>query len=309
MGIWPLLPSMNYVVTGSEGFLGRALIPRLAATGYPVLAIDRIPHRTDPILGVRYHQADLAEPQFLLPADVDPSAPFSLIHLAWDMRRFDGFAIQAEQIRQVANLLDYWGTHGLRRLLVMGSAEEYGGRAGQLSESDTPVLPLSAYGWAKRCTRDLVESWSLKTGLPAIWLRPFIIYGPGQRGDLLIPSALAAARQKQRTAFTDGKQGRDFIWVDDVVEAIVLSVQKGLAGFQEFNLGRGESVPVADVLLAIAKHYHVETLFELGARLRRPGEPDVQVANATRAREQLGWVATMRYEDGLGRLMRSPEVG
>ena len=300
---------MNYVVTGSEGFLGRALVPRLAAAGYPVLAVDRIQHRAESIPGVNYHQAELAEPQTLLPATLDTSAPFTLIHLAWDMRRFDGFAIQAEQVRQFASLVDYWGARGLRRLLVMGSAEEYGGRAGHLSEADAPVLPLSAYGWAKRCTRDLAQSWSIKTGLPVTWLRPFIIYGPGQRGDLLIPSALAAARQKQRTAFTDGKQGRDFIWVDDVVDAIVRSVQKGLAGFQEFNLGRGEPVPVADVLLAIAKHYHVETLFELGARLRRPGEPDVQCANTTRAREQLGWVAAVPYEDGLGRLMKASVEG
>lgn len=295
--------STQCVVTGSEGFLGRAVVARLASAQFSVVAVDRIPSQAAPLPGVIRHQADLSDPCQLLPPNMDPALPFTLIHLAWDMRRFDGFSIQGEQIRQMAALLDTWGARGLQRLVVMGSAEEYGGRSGRLSERDTPVLPLSAYGWAKRCTRDLVECWSLKTGRPAVWLRPFIIYGPGQRGDLLIPSAMAAAKQAQRTAFTDGRQRRDFIWVDDVVSAIGAGVQRELTGFQEFNLGRGDPVPVADVLLTIARHYGVESFFDLGARPRRPGEPDIQIADTSRAKELMGWGATVSISDGLRRLM------
>jgi UDP-glucuronate decarboxylase len=300
---------MNVVVTGSEGFLGRALVTRLVNAGLAVVAVDRIPSREASLPGVMRHQADLADSQGLLPPTVDPMAPFTLVHLAWDMRRFDGFSNQAQQVRQFAGMVDYWGARGLHRLLVMGSAEEYGSRAGQLIESDAPVLPLSAYGWAKRSTRDLAQSWSIHTGRPVTWLRPFIIYGPGQRGDLLIPSAIAAAQQKQKTAFTDGRQCRDFVWVDDVVEAIFLSIKKELPGFQEFNLGRGEATPVAEILMTIAKHYGVESLFELGMRPRRPGEPEMQIADPERALAQLGWKASVRYDEGLRRLLSSPVEG
>jgi len=290
---------MKVVVTGSEGFLGRHAVARLAADGHHVIAVDRVYHRADPAPGVINHHADLSEPQYLLPHGMESSGPFTLVHLAWDMRRYEGYAIQAEQIRQCADLLDYWGERGLQRVLAMGSAEEYGGRSGVLAEDDPGVFPLSAYGWAKHSTRDLVHFWSVKTGIPCTWLRPFIMYGPGQRGDMLIPSAIEAARQKRKTQFTDGRQCRDFIFIADVVEAMSLAVRAPLEGFQAFNLGRGEAVAVADVLMAIARRYDAADLFELGARPRRPGEPPLQVADTTRARERLGWSAKVGWSEGL----------
>lgn len=289
------------VVTGAEGFLGRAVVKRLANGETSVIAVDRVPPSGPAIHGVRYHTSDLSDPLTLVPRDITAGSPFALLHLAWDMRRFEGYARQAAQVELLASLLDHWGGRGLKQVILMGSAEEFGSRSGCMDESAAPVGPLSPYGWAKRTARDLVASWSARAGLAAIVLRPFIMYGPGQRGDMLIPSAIMAARARQATAFTDGKQRRDFIYIDDVVEAIALTMSRRWAGFHEFNLGCGEEVPVADILNAIARHYDAEDCFALGARPRRPGEPEVQVADITRAREKLGWSPAVRWEEGLGR--------
>jgi len=293
---------MNFVVTGSEGFLGRHVVARLVADGCSVIAVDRMAHLAPSIPHVTYHQSDLGVAAQLLPGSTVAESPFTLVHLAWDMRRHDGYAIQAEQIKQFAQLLDHWATRGLCRIIAMGSAEEYGHRSGIISEADQPEFPLSPYGWAKRSARDLAETWSLQSGIPCVWLRPFIMYGPGQRGDMLIPSAIEAARTKQKTKFTDGKQRRDFVYIDDVVNAVILSLQKKLTGFLEFNLGRGEEIPVAHVLMTIARQFDADSLFELGARARRPGEPDIQIADAKRAREVLGWEAYTSCMEGIKRL-------
>jgi len=296
---------MNYVVTGSEGFLGRQVVARLAASGCSVFGVDRLVHTTPRLKHVTYHQSDLEVAAQLLPNSAVNESPFTLIHLAWDMRRHEGYAIQAGQIKQLAHLLDYWGARGLSKVIAMGSAEEYGQRLGKISELDHPEFPLSPYGWAKHSARDLAKSWSQKSEIPCVWLRPFIMYGPGQKGDMLIPSAIEAARTKQKTKFTDGRQRRDFVFIEDVVEAIWLSVQKKLSGFHEFNLGRGEEIPVAHVLMAIARHFNAESLFELGARPRRPGEPDVQIADTTHARLGLGWEASTSCSEGIKRLCES----
>ena len=294
---------MMTVVTGSEGFLGRKVVDRLAATGHSVVAVDRLFHSGESRESVVHHQSDLEDPSLLLPSSIPHGTPFALIHLAWDMRRYQGYGIQAGQIRQFANLLDFWGEQGLRRLVMMGSAEEYGRRAGLLSESTPPQLPLSPYGWAKGASRDLAASWSERTGHSVSWLRPFIMYGPGQKGDMVIPFALESARLKQKAQMTDGLQQRDFVFIDDVVDAIVLAVDRALPGFNEFNLGRGEGVRVADVIMTIARHYDVESNFELGVRPRRPGEPDVQVADCTKATTLLGWKAKVGWQEGLDRTM------
>ena len=298
---------MTIVITGSEGFLGRSVVARLAADGHTVIAVDRLFHSGPVTPGVTHHQADLEDAALLLPPSWVAGQPFTLLHLAWDMRRYQGYGIQAGQVRQFANLLDFWGGQGLQRLIVMGSAEEFGSRAGLLTESTEPQLPLSPYGWAKRAARDLAASWSARAGHSVVWLRPFIMYGPGQKGDMVIPFALESARLKKSAQMTDGLQQRDFVFIDDVVDAVVRAVLWMGNGFQAFNLGRGEGVRVADIVMAIARHYQAEALFELGARSRRPGEPDIQIADNRMARELLGWNPAVDWREGLRLIFEEEE--
>jgi nucleoside-diphosphate-sugar epimerase len=319
---------MNLVLTGSSGFLGRAVLARLAGPDHHILAVDRVPHEGPALPGVTHHQADLTDPAAInhhehaqsstpaisnpkskiqnpkskIPFAPSPFHPFTLISLAWDLRRHLGFANQAEQVRLLAGQLDYWESCGLEHVIFMGSAEEFGPRSGKIAGGDPPVLPLSPYGWAKRAARDMLASWSLRTGIPVTIIRPFIMYGPGQGGDMLIPSAVAAARQKTRTAFTDGKQVRDFVFIDDVAEAIALAAEKRPEEFCELNLGGGQGMLVADVLMDIARAFDAATYFVLGARPRRPNEPDEQIADISEAERKLGWRPRVGWTEGLRRI-------
>jgi len=289
----------NIVVTGAQGFLGRFLVPSLAKAGHRVFAIDRITPDVPSIPGVQYESCDLTTTSDLLPAVGMYDRPV-LVHLAWDMSRFKGFERQAAQVRVLASLLDVATEKKCSKVLLMGSAEEFGRLSGTIAESHHPELPLSPYGWAKRSARDLLLSWSARTGTPAMIMRPFIMHGPGQKGDLLIPSAIEAARNRHPIEFTDGLQVRDFVYVDDVVRAIMAGIETDLGGFNEFNLGYG-GVRVVDVLNAIAGHFGAEEFFQIGARPRRPGEPDTQIADCSRARTLLGWSAKVDWREGLRR--------
>jgi len=196
-------------------------------------------------------------------------------------------------------LLDCWKDKGLRKVIAMGSAAEYGVRSGLIHEYDPPMEPLSPYGWAKRSAWMLASSWSRRTSIPLIWLRPFIIYGPGQRGDMMLPYAMAKAKAGEQAEFTDGLQERDFVHVTDVARAIRLAVEASCPGPHAINLGTGCPVKVRDVILAIARQYNAEHLFHLGARPRRPGEPERQVADVSLARELLQWIPKVDWEDGV----------
>lgn len=295
---------MTIVVTGAEGFLGRAVVAALAADGHPVVAVDRVPHVGEALPGITYYQADLAEAVTLLPRE---SGPFTLVHLAWDMRRHLGYSVQGEQIRQFAALLDHWTPRGLQRLVAMGSAEEYGSLEGLIDERARPVGALSPYGWAKRAAHDLTASWQGRTGVPVVWLRPFIIYGPGQKGDMMIPYAVAQACSRQPAQFSDGLQQRDFIYISDVVEGIRRAVVAESSGMAVCNLGRGEPVVVAEVLKTIAAFFQAESTFALGARPRRPGEPMRQVADIRQARDLLGWTPQVRWMDGIRKVCEAAQ--
>ncbi len=149
----------------------------------------------------------------------------------------------------------------------------------------------------------MAQAWSEQTGIGLVWLRPFIVYGPGQRGDMVIPYAVDRARNRQPAEFSDCKQVRDFIYIDDVVRAIQLGVEKRPAGVHEVNLGNGEPVAVRAVLEAIAAYFDAEDLFQLGVRQRRAGEPDTQVADFSRATELFGWKPKVRWDEGIRRML------
>ena len=287
------------VVTGAEGFIGKRLVKCLAAEGYAVLALDQNPHTEPPLPGVEYRVSDLSDPAGILANASLEREGFALVHLAWALRRGASFSDQALDVRLLAGLLDKLGDRGMRQLLAVGSADEYGQRSGVLLEDDEPVLPLTPYGWGKRAARLMALSWAQRTGMPLLWIRPVVIYGPGQTGDMLIPYAIHRALARQNAEFSDGLQERDFVYVDDVVEGIVRGVQRAPRGVHSVNLGCGVPVKVRDVLVEIARLLDAASLFRLDAKNRRPGEPEVRVAEVRKAEDVLGWRARVDWREGL----------
>lgn len=296
-------PVVNVVVTGSSGFVGRHVVDRLASDGHRLIAVDRVaPSRAVPP-GVIPHVSDLSDPSSLLPASALDGQPFTLVHLAWDLReRETSFAGQAEQVSLFARLLDAWGGRGLRQVVAPGSASEFGARNGRIGDDDPAVPPLSPYGWAKRAAFDLATSWAQRTGAGVLWLRPFIIYGPGQSGGMVVPYAVEQARRGEVAEFTDCNQIRDFVYIDDVAEAFALAVTQRPPGVHAMNLGTGDAVRLRDLLSAIAECFGAEANFRFGARPRRTQEPDEQVADVARATSLLGWRPRVDWREGVRRI-------
>jgi nucleoside-diphosphate-sugar epimerase len=295
---------MQFVITGSRGFIGRAVCRRFTERGIDVIGIVRPGPFSGHEDGVRYHQADLSDPASLLPDDCVNDA-FTLIHLAWNVRKRNAFAFQAQDVAIFAGLLDYWAPRNLRAVVAAGSAEEYAKRGGYLREGDPPIGEFSPYGWGKRAAHDLARTWWKETGISVSWIRPFTVYGPGQRGDMLIPYAVRRALSGQSADFTDGSQRRDFVHVDDVAEAFHTAAMLQPQGFHDVNIGTGEPVAVRDVLGRLARHFGAEDRFHFGAIRRRPGEPDVQAAATGVAARLLDWRVRVPLEEGLQTLIKT----
>jgi nucleoside-diphosphate-sugar epimerase len=286
------------VVTGSQGFIGQRLVARLA-TSFQVLAVDvRPPLR--PLPGVIYHQIDLAQPENLIPMDMTPSPAFQLVHLAWDMNRNNAsFTSQAGQVSLLASLLETWAERGLSRAILLGSAEEYGERSGALKPEDEPCGRVSPYGWAKQAAWKMASAFSLRSAIPIMWMRPFVVYGPGQNGTMLIPYAIHQIRQGKPAEFSDGRQFRDFLYVDDLLDALWKTITLPWDGVVTMNLGFGVPVRVSDVLNELKDLLKAGELFRIGVRPWRLGEPDVQFADISTACQILRWIPSTDWRKGL----------
>ena len=292
------------VITGVCGFIGSQLAARLVSEGVRVIGVDSS-SPTRELAGVQMHRSDLADPAQLLPPDQPVGAPFALVHLAWDTARSPLYRIHAGCVAQLAGLLDYWHSRGLSQFIGAGSAEEYGQGAGVLSESASPAGGLTPYGWGKRAACMMAEAWCRRVGVAALWVRPFIVYGPGQRGDMVIPYAVRQALAGEQARFSRGLQQRDFVFVDDIIDALTLALTRVPPMWHVLNLGTGKGVPVQAVLQRLADLLGASDRFEFGAIPARANEPDLQVADASAAEKVLGWRARVDWQEGVHRLVSS----
>jgi nucleoside-diphosphate-sugar epimerase len=293
---------MQFVVTGSRGFIGRSVCRLFAERDLEVIGIVRPGTVPEHEVGILFHEADLSDPANLLPRDRS-NEDFILIHLAWSMRGRYAFGSQARDVALLAGLLEYWAPRSLRGLVAAGSVEEYAKRGGYLREHDPPIGEFSPYGWGKRAARDLARTWWKETGIFVSWIRPFTVYGPGQTGDMLIPYAVRRALSGQSAEFTDGTQRRDFVHVEDVAAAFHSAATLQPPGFHVVNIGTGEPVAVRDVLGRLARSFGAEDRFRIGALTRRSAEPDLQAAETTVAASLLDWRARVPLEEGLETLI------
>ena len=171
-----------------------------------------------------------------------------------------------------------------------------------------PLIPTSIYAINKRDHEEMCLVTGAAYGIPAVALRFFNIYGPGQA--LSNPytgvAAIFASRLlngRPPMIFEDGNQSRDFTHVSDVVQGILLALESEAAVGQSVNLGTGRSTTVAEVARVIAEGLGLEIEPEHNLRYRA-GDIRHCYADPTRARELLGFEAETTFEQGMGQLVK-----
>jgi nucleoside-diphosphate-sugar epimerase len=275
--------------------LGRALVGRLAGSGrYSVLGLDRA-------------EGDLAAPGIYEALLGDGSAT-TVVHLAASLDRSPGG--EAGQWRDTfalgRNVVGGSVAMGVPHLVIAGSMDELGSASGSLG-SDVPSRPGTVYGLCKALLREVAEFETRRHPVRVDWFRPTVVYGPGQLGSMLIPGSCEAAARGLALDVTDGRQMRDFLFVDDLVAWIELAIEQGCAengaghvqGFELHHVGTGRPTPVGAVLDRIEAAFP-GARFNRGARARGAHEPEVQVVAADGTGIP-GWRAMVPWEEGIVR--------
>lgn len=275
---------MRVLVTGSSGFVGRWLLEHLAEAGDEVLELPGEVDVTDgPAVG----------------AAVAAAAPEGLVHLAaqasvggsWD----DGGRTFAVNAGGTLHVLDAAAAAGVRRVLVVSSAEVYGKvRPDRLPVGeDAPLAPASPYAASKAAAEMVaLQAW-LGRGLEVVRARPFNHTGPGQRPDFVVPSLARQVAEAARTGAASLRVGnlavrRDLTDVRDVVRAYRLLLAGGAPG-EVYNVCRGESVAIDDVARRLLELAGVALPLEVDpARLRPADVPELR-GDPTRLRDAVGW--------------------
>jgi len=301
--------SKPVLVTGGAGFIGSHLVEALAAHGRTVRVLDdlstgqasnldRIAAKPELIRGC------VIDADLVARAAEGCEVVFHLAALASVAKSVEDPPASHEACATGAlNVLNAARKAGARRLVYAGSASAYGGAsdpAGQ--DEDTPLVALSPYAAAKLAGEFYAQSFAHSFSLETVRLRFFNVYGPRQRADspysgviAIFASLLASGRTP--TVFGDGLQSRDFVFVTDVVQALLLASEvPGVSG-RVYNVGTGNSVTLLDLireLNAILGTNAVPTFAP-----PRAGDVRDSRAKIARIRAELGYDPKVTFADGL----------
>jgi UDP-glucose 4-epimerase len=286
---------MRVVVTGGAGFIGSNLVDALAERGDHVVVVD------DFSFGKRENlnpHAELREHDIREPFDVDCDVVFHLAAQAdvqTSMRRPEYDA--AVNVVGTVNVLSGALRAGAQVIFASSGGAGYGECPGPVDE-DFPFLPLSPYGIAKKCGEEYLAGWNRIHGTSHVSLRLANVYGPrqdsGLEGGVVAIFLERMARGEPTTIFGDGFQSRDFVYVGDVVDAMLAAV--GRSG-GPYNIGTGVETCVSDLHRACADTAGVGDAPKFGeARL---GDVQRSVIDPGRARHELGWTPRVGLHEGL----------
>ncbi len=285
---------MRAVVTGGAGFIGSNLVDVLVTRGDEVTVVDNFATGRQERLNAaaRLIERDIREP-FSVDADV-------VFHLAaqadvqTSMQR-PGYDA-AVNVVGTANVLA--GAEGAQVIFASSGGAGYGECVAPATE-EAPFLPLSPYGIAKKCGEEYLAGWNRIHGTSHVSLRFANVYGPrqdsGLEGGVVAIFLERLARNEETVIYGDGGQSRDFVFVADIVSALLAAVGRGGG---PYNVGSGVATTVAELFDACAAVAGSNAKPRLEAA--RLGDVRRSVLDPSLIERELGWRAAVTLAEGLG---------
>ncbi|MEV7807018.1 NAD-dependent epimerase/dehydratase family protein [Microbispora sp. NPDC088329] len=283
------------LVTGAAGFIGSRLSLRLTALGAQVHGVSRRKIADDTCV---WHTADLtdAEGTTELVRSVRPDVVF---HLAAEVNGSRGTETLVPTLTNTVvgsvNLLN--AAHGLgARVVMAGSVEEARPELGEtLTSSPYAVARWAATGYA----RLFHQLWDL----PVTVLRISMVYGPGQPDTTkVVPYVAQCLLRGEEPSLTAGKRRMDWVYVDDVAEALVLAAERENAVGRVFDIGTGDGIAVRDIVTRLYELAGSTATPPFGTRPERVMDVE-RFAHVEEAADVLGWRATTPVDEGLRRTL------
>jgi dTDP-glucose 4,6-dehydratase len=308
------LQDRRVLVTGAGGFIGSHLTEALARSGARVRALVRYNSRNDwghlerveaalrPAIEVV--PGDLRDPFFVdrLCEGVD-----TVFHLGALIPIPYSYRAPAEyvdtNVRGTLHVLEAARRHGLRRVIHTSTSETYGTAQYTPIDERHPLQGQSPYSASKIGADKLAESYWRSFGTPVVTVRPFNTYGPRQSARAFLPTVLTQALTGEVVRVGSLDPVRDMNFVDDTVAGFVAAALAAGVEGETIHLGSGRGVTMRELLDLAVRATGRSVRVEVEAERVRPERSEVMalIADASRARERLGWTCRVTLEDGVRR--------
>jgi UDP-glucose 4-epimerase len=295
---------MKVLVTGGAGFIGSHLVDRLVQEGHEVAVVDNLStgKRRNINRAARFFKLDIQS--WRLERVFRNERPNVVMHLAaqMDVRKSVEDPIFDAQVNVLGtlNVLQQSVKHGVRKVVFSSSGGAIYGEQEIYPVPESHITrPLSPYGISKLCGEQYLSYYQRVSGLQIVSLRYANVYGPRQDPDgeagvvaIFIQKLL---NNEQAIVNGNGRQTRDFVYVEDVVEANLAVMGQEIQG--TYNVGTGEETSVNDLLRILIAHTN-STCKEVHGPAKN-GEQVRSVIDSSKLRQEASWEPRTELKEGL----------
>jgi len=305
---------MHFLVTGGAGFIGSHVCERLLRADHAVTVLDDLNDFYDPAIKLRtlddlraaggpfqFVEADLTDADAV--SRVFAEIKFDqVIHLAARAgvrpSLEEPALYQRVNVEGTVNILEAARLNGVRKLVMASSSSVYGVNSKlPFAESDPIFQAISPYAASKLACEALGHAYHHVYGLEIVMLRFFTVYGPRQRPDLAIHKfARLIAAGQPIPVFGDGSTARDYTYIDDIVDGVLAASERRF-GYDVFNLGESQTVPLAQLIELLEAALGTKAIID--RKPQQPGDVPITYADISKARRYLGYNPRTKIADGI----------
>ena len=280
------------LVTGSTGFIGKSVLAKLRSIGHEVIVMSRA-------------SGDISDQKTWEPFPktdvVIHLAALTFVPDSWT----DPHSFTQTNLQGTICALEYCRKHGAK--LVFLSTYMYGNPESLPIPEDAKLYAFNPYALSKKMAEDACAFYAENFKVRSVVLRPFNVYGPGQKIDFLIPSIIKQAMAGEPIKVKVLEPKRDYIYIDDLVQSIILAIGFDQS-FAVFNVGTGKSYSVAELIEVIQQcmgtHLPVQPSGE-----KRPEEVMDTRADISKAAKMLGWTPQWSLQQGIAEIVAIEKRG
>ena len=301
----------RYLVTGGAGFIGSHIVDRLVADKHQVRVLDDLSSgKLDNLKGVKdrveFVKGDIRDRKIMKQAVKDVERILSVA--AWrsvPKSMEDAYGYTDVNVLGTANLLEEAVKAKVKRVVCISSSSVYGETTKVPMTETDPANPLSPYAASKLVNEIYCGMFYRGFGLETVAVRYFNVFGPRQSLEndyaVVIPKFITSLLKKQSPpVYGDGKQSRDFTYVDNVAEATIMASQVlGVGTGEVFNIALGEEHTLLDLLDQLNKI--IGTNVKPDFKPKRAGDVYKTYADSSKAERMLGWKGKVNFAEGLRR--------
>jgi UDP-glucose 4-epimerase len=298
------VPAEHVLITGGSGFIGSAVARGFVDAGYRVTVVD---HTPGTVRGAESVVGDLREEQVRERALVHDVS--GVVHLAAATSvvgsMSDPLSVYHDNVSVTAALLELARTRGAEHFLMSSTNAVVGEVGHRTIDPEMPLRPLTPYGATKAAGEMLLSAYAGSYGMTTCALRLTNVYGPGMgHKDSFVARLMRAARAGAGVqVYGDGLQQRDFVYVDDVVAAMLLAWRSSVVG--TLIAGSGTSVTMLDLIDRVRRV--TDRPIPVEHAPARSGEMTAVIVDLTTTR-RLGYEPAMELDDGLSSVWREAAV-